>query len=97
MLIAGENELGRERQPGELEPEVAVAFFREVGPRGRQAWWWIELEHVALMDLVPLHAGEGVVEFVVVCAELGDDAGSSPAALNALRVSPSPRGGSPRP
>ena len=33
MLVAGEHEARADRDPAELEPEVAVALLREMGSR----------------------------------------------------------------
>lgn len=54
MLLAGEHKIRPERNPGELEPEVAIAFLGKMRPPIRQARWRFEGEEVPLVQLVTL-------------------------------------------
>src|ERR1700738_2578070 len=74
VLVTGEDEVRSVRHPGELEPEVPVAFLGEVRPRLGQTRRRLEVEDVPLVELVTLDALERVAKLVLVDAELGHDA-----------------------
>lgn len=74
MLVSCQTQFVVDRDPGELEPEVAIPFLREMEPAVRQTRRRLEEEHVADVDLVTLDPGESVAELVVETPERANHA-----------------------